>query len=779
MRGFRVSQNLLTVIILFIIFGIGFSLRAVFPHDLIFKGDWVKFSSIDAYYHMRLVDNIVHNFPSIIEWDYYHLFPRPINLSQTPHFFSWLLAAIIWVIGFGSPSPHLINVIGVYYPVMLAVLTIIPVYFIGKLLFNRWAGVIAAGLLMVMPGEYIGRSILGFTDYHVAETLFTTTLIMFFLFAIKTSRDRGLGLDHLKQRNWAVITRPLVYSALAGLFLAIYLLTWAGALLFVFIITLYLVIQSIVDHLRGHSTDYLGFTGFFAFGVALIISFGSLPGGGFYRLSLIAAPVIPLLLLAVSRFLAGRKMKPGYYPMALLGLGVLGTVIFLVAAPALLRTILSQFSIFIPRGGLTTLEMGPLLSPRGNFTLTIAFGNFTFGFFLSLGYLLYLLCYKDLYKRRWDSGENLLLVWSILILLATLAQRRFAYYFAVNVALISGYVSWQLIWYAGLRRLVARRAQISRIPSRKKNREKNVWKTDTGIGIYHVNTVLAVLVVFFFVFAPNVWLGGKSLDVAKNVQFAPPDSWYEALYWMRDNTPEPFGDAEFYYRHYEDGKYEYPESAYGVLTWWDYGYWVTRIAHRVPNANPSQPPGPIIDTANFFLSQDEASAQGIIEKLDSSYIVIDDQTFGSKYWAIADWSGQEGTKFFEVYYLPQEGRLIPANLFYPEYYQSLVVRLYGFDGEAVTDISPVVITYEEVVQNNGETIKRVTDGKQFDTYEEALTYLQEHDSPNVRLVGGNPFVSPVPLEALEHYRLAFSSPTGTMKPEVGFVPGVKVFEYIP
>ena len=63
-----------------------------------------------------------------------------------------------------------------------------------------------------------------------------TIIILFLILAIKTAGKRQLTFDHVKQGAWAVITRPLVYSLLAGIFLAIYLITWQGALLFVFII---------------------------------------------------------------------------------------------------------------------------------------------------------------------------------------------------------------------------------------------------------------------------------------------------------------------------------------------------------------------------------------------------------------------------------------------------------------------------------------------------------------------------------------------------------------
>jgi dolichyl-phosphooligosaccharide-protein glycotransferase len=135
-------------------------------------------------------------------------------------------------------------------PAVLGTLTLIPVYFIGRELFNRWAGLIAAALVAILPSELMHRSLLGFTDHHVAEVLFSTTSVLFLILAVRRAREREISFHHLLTRDWPAIRRPLIYALLAGLFLGFYLLTWQGGLMFIFIIFAYLVVQFIVDHLR-------------------------------------------------------------------------------------------------------------------------------------------------------------------------------------------------------------------------------------------------------------------------------------------------------------------------------------------------------------------------------------------------------------------------------------------------------------------------------------------------------------------------------------------------
>jgi asparagine N-glycosylation enzyme membrane subunit Stt3 len=98
-----------------------------------------------------------------------------------------------------------------------------------------------------------------------------------------------------------------------------------------------------------------------------------------------------------------------------------------------------MFRFFNPNAvSLTINEVKPILFPTGTFSLVGVWGNFTTASFLSLisiGFLIYLAI------RRPNAEKNLLLVWSLLVLAATLGQRRFAYYLAVNAALLTGYLS--------------------------------------------------------------------------------------------------------------------------------------------------------------------------------------------------------------------------------------------------------------------------------------------------------------------------------------------------
>jgi len=768
---FRIIEGVLVGLF----FLIALCLRVIPPFDKVFAGDWVKFTGVDAYYQMRIVDNLVHNFPHLNTFDPYLLYPEGGRIGAFP-FFNYLLAFVIWVLGLGSPSQHLVDVVGVYFPAVLGALVVVPVYFIGKGIFGRWAGVIAGGLVGIYPGEFLGRSILGFTDYHVAEVLFTSVAMAFLVYAVKSGREADDVFKAVKGGSWGKL---LMYSVLAGIFLGIYFLTWMGALLFVLIVFIFLVIQLMIDHLKGRSVGYLGVIGVVVFGIGLLMFLPARPDAMFV-VSLVIGVVVPVVLVGLSRVMAWRKMNVVLYPVVVIAVGVVGLIALRLIASELFDAMVGSLGIFKWVKDTTVYEMQAILYPGGKFSWLVVWLNFTTGFFLSfisMGILIYQIIKKG------EGEKVLLVVWSVVMLLATLAMRRFAYYYVVNVALLSGYVSWMVLEFAGFREKKTEVVEVVE-KSRKKHRRERGRQEVSGTYM-----TLAAIAVFLLVFYPNIGplprMGqippGTQLSVAlaKNPSFVPSDGWCEALDWLREKTPEPFGDASFYYAEYEVPKageqYKYPDSAYGVACWWDYGYWVTRIGKRMPISNPG-----IGHHGEAFLltAQDEAGANKFMDSRGVKYVVVNFQTAMEMgmFNALAMLSGGEPEKYYDIYYQLQQGQLVPVWVFYPEYYSSLLVRLYNFDGKGVVPESTTVISYREMPGPGGTPYKVINSSQSFKTYGEALDNISARKGEKVEIVGKNPLFSAVPLEPLGDYKLIYSSKSSKTIGEKT-VAEVKIFEY--
>jgi asparagine N-glycosylation enzyme membrane subunit Stt3 len=841
-RRLKLSPAAIAGIIVFALFGIALYIRAYLPYDSVFVGGEVWFKGADPWYHMRLVDNLIQHFPHSIWFDPYTNYPHGYVVAWPP-FYHWLIGGAAWIIGLGHPSQYLGETVGAFTPAVLGALTVIPVYFIGKELFNRWVGVISAAILVVLPGEFLSRSLLGFTDHHVAEVLFSTVIILFLIMAVKRAREKEISFSHLMNKDWAVIKKPLIYSLLAGIFLGIYLLTFVAGIMLVFIIFVYLMIQFIIDHLRGKSTDYLCTIGVLTFAIGFIMAIpffykvipAGIGGPGFW-VPMVIAIIAPLALSGVSRFVVSKGWRPAFYPLVLLGVAGIGLLIFWAIDPSLLHSLLNQFSVFNPSTTILTVQ------EARPFDIDMAWGDFTvsfFIFFISFGLLNYrafkegnagktvflvwvvvlllwllMFCFRfdhltDIEKLGWNlalstvsfalliytaikegsADKTLLLVWCIIMLALMFGQRRFCYYFAVNAALLVGYFSWRVLDFAGLEKLLTKPKEIKEMvkayttkKKKKKTKKRVSEKRFLQPRETWIKVIGAGIVIFFLVFFPNIcpeqgFPFGR-LQATAETGAVGVGEWESALVWLRENTTEPFDDPDYYYQLYdfpprenhafED--YDYPETSYGIMSWWDYGHWITRLGRRIPIACPFQSLAAPI-AGKFLTSQNETEANQILDELGVKYVMSDYAMPIGKFYAQLTWAGKNESDFYEIYHVPVEGgNLQQVMLYYPSYYNSTVVRLYNFNGQAVvpSENATMVISFAERINREGETYKELTGLWRFSAYEEARDFVASQDSENYRIVGENPFTSPVLLEKMEHYRLVYT--TSSPYP-------VKIFEY--
>ena len=241
--------------------------------------------------------------------------------------------------------------------------------------------------------------------------------------------------------------------------------------------------------------------------------------------------------------------------------------------------------------------------------------------------MLVLLAYQVV--KRGGASLTLLLVWSVIILVITVMYWRFAYYFAVNVALLTGW----FIWYTWQK--LARR--------------------DTLVAIMVVGVLCAVAVI------PNI-----QQATASKSYHTPSDAWCESLEWVRDNTP--------------------PNAV--ILSWWDYGYWISRIGQRKSYINPGQDPERITNTASYFLSPSGETS------IDFDYLILDYSTITSKFRGITIWAGEPAEKYF-----PQAFPTDKLQVNNSEYYKTLIVRLYT--EEPVFTAGKYVLVYQSEQEIEG------------------------------------------------------------------------------
>lgn len=189
------SLQIRFLLILGLISAIALGLRTIPSWNLVFSGERVVFQGTDAWYHMRLVDNLVRNFPHWPTFDPYRAFPNGQSTEVLP-LLDYLIATSALLLGGGEPSSRLLDAVGAWLPPILGILCLIFVYFSGCRLQDPLAGLLAAAFLGFFPGFFLLRSRLGFTDHHVLEVLLVSGLFTFLVFSLeqKAARRRRLCL---------------------------------------------------------------------------------------------------------------------------------------------------------------------------------------------------------------------------------------------------------------------------------------------------------------------------------------------------------------------------------------------------------------------------------------------------------------------------------------------------------------------------------------------------------------------------------------------------------
>ena len=767
-----------SVLVLLGLGGLAFGLRTYFVHDKIFTEGRVLFSVNDCWYHMRLVDNLVRNFPRQNVFDAYALFPTGQAIPVAP-LFDWLVALSVRTLAGAQADQRTVDTIAAYFPPVLGTLMLVPVYLLGWRLFGRTAGLLAAAWIAIVPGQLLRRTMLGYTDHHVAEVFFGAVFVLCAVVLVHYARSAKQPDEDTAGRSSRILARLLGLSALTGLALGAYLLSWVGGSLLVGVFTVWLVLQFVLDHLHGRSSNDLliAISPVFLIALLMVLPYGTiLTGFKYHYLALFGALATMLVMAGLAELVRHKEWPRWTYPALLLATGVVGIGLAALVTPELYESVASQFVRFGGEHAKSSIpEAVPLLVGDHGLSLARTWDNFGTGFFIALVGL-FVLTYRAV--RKDEAPQLLFCIWTFGILAATLGQNRFAYYFAVNVALASAYLGGlylHAIWSVCLGGAdgPSRNAQ----PRVKSDRGRGKAAKQPGgretaaprpipVGLRYTLLAGGGAVLIAVLYYPNVSL---ALDKANKAN-TPDPYWLPALEWMRENTPEPFGDPAAYYALYEPPPYgecyPFPPSAWGVTASWEYGYWITRLAHRIPNANASQKGAAPV--SRFFTAQDEAEACTFLDRLRSRYIMIDgtmpflryqNGSVQGKLRRIAHWAEKDPSDFvIECYRQVRRGVWQRTYVYRPEYFRSLLVRLYVFRGRPVTVSEAYVVTFEDVVDATGEMVKRISTEQKFTNYADAKAYLDTQPPGSAHLISVEPHLTCVPIETpLTQFRPVYRS----------------------
>ncbi|AKB73982.1 Oligosaccharyl transferase [Methanosarcina lacustris Z-7289] len=656
----------------------------------------ITFTGYDEFYHMRRILYTVSSFPHILNFDTYINYPYGFEIGWPP-LFDLLGALLAIILGGGHPDMHTVEFAGALLPVLLGVLTLIPVYMVATSVFDRKTGLLGAFIFAVLPAHvYISR--FGAVDHHVAEVLLSTAAYAFFILALKLAGESKLSLNSLKNiASDKKLLNPLVFAAASGLFFSLLVFTWVGAPALISFVVLYALVQATLDLKAGKGSDYLfvcsAVTLFATLLFTIPLSAGAArPGLEMSAMYLSWFQVVYVLILLAglfflwgfSAYVSKKGMDWKYYPGVLIlvfGSGLLFLRLFSVEYYAF---VIEGLRFFSGKGEYigTISEAVPLfLTSQGKFTLSSVIGSFGLSFLTALaGFFLFSL---ELKGEKLKPEGVFFLVWTLFYAYLALSQRRFTYLFAINISILTAYIMWVLMdsldFGKEIKKLVKSgkktennsestfktgQKTVSRTKSKSKARHvAESRSTDEGSDYFKLVSGVALI---GLVFVPSIWLGAAFSKDA--VSIGP--EWEDSLKWLEASTP-----ATSYYLEPS----ETPE--YGVLSWWDYGNWIVYVGKRPVVANNFQTG--VDDSARFFITDSEEEAKTIVEKLNVKYVITDTLMAEGKFSAIAEIAGKNIGDYYEVKTTNENTGLTTVATPKQALLQSEIYKLHKLDGTSL------------------------------------------------------------------------------------------------
>ena len=582
-----------------------------FTYTQVFEQGRIVFLETDPYYHMWRVSSYINTFPSTFIFDPYINYPY--GYLGWPPLFDQMIALISIIAGFGRPSVHLLELVGASVPVVLGIFSIVAVYYIAKEIFNERIALYSSLLLAVMPAHFQISS-LGFTDHHIAEVLLSVLAYLFFIKSLKNSSHR--------------------LAIISGIIIGISFLTWSGAPIFIGLLLSYAVIQFIVDRRSDNDSKYLLMTGTISFLTALLVISVfyiwtpwlrtiSAIALSYFQLIYVAVSAISILLLGlIARIM--RHQKWYFYPLVITAL-IISFLLFLsLVSPSFYVNLSESVGYLLTDTPVLKqiIEAQPLFYTfDGKFLGWELFSNpvwysFTFSFYAAIIGLIWLI-YS--YRKGVNKGGLFFIIWTLIILVLALMQRRFTYTLAVNVAILSGFL-------------------IDKIKS------------------FSIKPYYIVLILILFI--PNI-------AVAYSISQSPPkpsDDWYDSLTWLKENTPDT--------------------GQYGIMTWWDYGNWILYISKRPVVANNFQIGGDEAarfflaaneTQANAIMDARKARYVVVDRRIGLNKYIQDNQlVLKGTFIAVASFAGNDISMYLDKYNLPNEN-----------YFQTMYARMHVFDGNGL------------------------------------------------------------------------------------------------
>lgn len=567
-------------------------------------------SGPDPYYNLRLVKGTYETGV----YPYYHT-PDPIlnypigsKGARAPLF-------NMMALGFSkllTPFMNEIDAIGYsmqFIPALFGALIIFVVYFIGKELFSKKAGIIAALFIAIIPA-HLGSghgSAFGLFD-HDSFNLLLFFLTFFFL------------IKSIKEKN---STKSSLYAILGGISLAGLSLVWVEAHYLYVVIAIYAGVQMLIDiytskiELKTFRTIALIiWTGYIVSLPVVAIT----PDGFVTNVTLFIC--ILITLFGILYILFGRLKIPWTLSLpAIFSIGAIGLIVIYFA-----KNLASQFSFFTPLITISNKIFGiGIYGDKVSMTIAEANTSDISNTIMSFGPAIYwigwagllFLCYK--YYKNIQRRDYLLIIVIFLVdvWLAGVAG-RFINDMVPIIAILAGWIIITLVEWIDYKKMVR---DI-------KGAGGGLHGIRKGVKFLHI---FGIIFIAFIVILPNAFVAfdaavpnttyayktdkNESISL-KGLMFG---SDYQGAYGMGIIKEKYWGNALNWLKN-QDTSINNSIDKPAFISWWDYGFYEAALGEHPTVADNFQDGIDVAANFHTATSEKEAVSVWIIRLLNANSI---------------------------------------------------------------------------------------------------------------------------------------------------------------
>jgi asparagine N-glycosylation enzyme membrane subunit Stt3 len=205
---------------------------------------WPYLRNIDSYTFYRQMDEIIHNNGVLPEYDNLVVAPDGTSRAGGQFFYVYVGAYSYMFFHIFFPDMLLWQFL-IWFPPLLISLAAIPMYFIGKILFDRRAGILAA-FFYVFDISIVSRSLGGDPDSDCIVLLLPIIIMASFLLTYKFINAKK-----------AFNKRALLYSIITGIFLGLWGHTWGGYWFVVWLITGFFIMKFLIGFISSRKIRHV------------------------------------------------------------------------------------------------------------------------------------------------------------------------------------------------------------------------------------------------------------------------------------------------------------------------------------------------------------------------------------------------------------------------------------------------------------------------------------------------------------------------------------------